>query len=327
MRSPDSPALTVVSITPDRYDTVRRTIGCIRAQTAVDSIELLLVAPSRATLDADEADLAAFRWVRIVEVGPLGATGEVRARAVREASAPVVVFTEDHCFPDPDWAAALLARHEEPWAAVGPVLRNANPDTLVSWADLLIAYGPWLAPGAAGAASHLPGHNSSYKVAALRDYGDRLGEFMEAESVLQWDMRRRGHELFLEPAARVSHTNFAYWSTFGPVQIMNGRSFADTRANGWPRWKRLAFAGASPLIPLVRFTRVVRDGRRSGVPLSLLARVLPTVAVGLALDGVGQMLGYALGADDALRTDLVCFESHRSDRNADDARRARASTA
>jgi hypothetical protein len=327
MRSPDAPALTVVSITPDRYETVRRTIGCIRAQSALDSIELLIVAPARATLDADEGELAAFRWVKIVEVGPLGATGEVRARAVHEASAPVVVFTEDHCFPDPDWAAALLARHEESWAAVGPVLRNANPDTHVSWADLLLASGAWLAPGAAGAASHLPGHISSYQVAALREYGDRLGEFMEAESVLQWDMRRRGHRLFLEPAARVSHTNFAYWSTFGPVQVMNGRSFADARANGWPRWKRLAFAGASPLIPLVRFTRVVRDGRRSGVPLSLLARVLPTVAVGLALDGIGQMLGYAVGADDALRTDLVCFESHRSDRNADDARRARATTA
>jgi hypothetical protein len=81
------------------------------------------------------------------------------------------------------------------------------------------------------------------------------------------------------------------------------------------------------LIPVVRFTRAVRDCGRSGVRLSLLVRMLPTLAVGLALDGVGQMLGYAVGADETLRTDLVCFESHRSDRNADDARRARASTA
>jgi hypothetical protein len=322
MSPPDAPALTVVSITPDRYDTVRRTLGHIRAQTALDAIELLLVAPSRDTLEADERELDAFRWVKIVEVGPLGATGEVRARAVREASAPVVVFTEDHCFPEPEWADALLARHTEPWAAVGPVLRNANPETLVSWADLLIAYGPWHAPGAAEAVEHLPGHNSSYKVAALLEYGDRLADLMESESVLQWDMRGRGHRLFLEPRARVAHTNFAYWSTFGPVQLMNGRSFADTRRRAWPAWKRLAFAGASPLIPVVRFARALRDGRRSGMSIPFLLRVSPTLAVGLLLDGAGQMLGYAVGADRDLRTDLVCFESHRLDRNAADARRA-----
>jgi hypothetical protein len=319
-RPRSGPALTVVSITPDRYETVRRTLRHVRAQTALDAIELLLVAPSRDMLDADESELAEFHWVKIVEVGPLGATGEVRARAVREATAPIIVFTEDHCFPDPDWAAALLARHEEPWAAVGPVLRNANPDTMVSWADLIIAYGPWLAPGAAGRKEHLPGHNSSYKVSVLREYGDRLAPLMEAESVLQWDLRRRGHELFLEPAARVSHTNFAYWSTFGPVQVMNGRVFADTRRRDWPVWKRLAFAAASPLIPVVRFVRAMRDAHLAGVPLSLCLRVAPTLAGGVLLDGVGQMLGYALGADDSLRVDLVCFESHRIERNARETR-------
>ena len=309
------PALTVVSITPDRYETVRRTLRHVRAQTARDQIELLLIAPTREMLEPDESELADFRWVKIVEVGPLGATGEVRARAVREASAPIVVFTEDHCFPEPEWAAALLARHAEPWAAVGPVLRNANPDTMVSWADLFIGYGPWLAPGVPGPKDHLPGHNSSYKVAVLLEYGDQLAQLMEAESVLHWDLCRRGHRLFLESAACAAHTNFAHWTTFRPVQVMNGRAFADTRARDWPAPKRLAFAAASPLIPVVRFVRAVRDAHRAGIPVSLLARAAPALAGGLLLDGVGQFLGYAFGADDSLRVDLVCFESHRVERN------------
>jgi hypothetical protein len=313
--APAGPALTVVSITPDRYETVRRTLRHVRAQTAHDQIELLLIAPTREMLEPDERELAEFRWVKIVEVGPLGATGEVRARAVREASAPIVVFTEDHCFPEPGWAAALLARHEGPWAAVGPVLRNANPETMVSWADLVIGYGPWLAPGVAGPMDHLPGHNSSYKVSVLLEYGDRLAQLMEAESVLHWDLRRRGYELYLEPAARAAHTNFAHWTTFRPVQVMNGRAFADTRRRGWPASKRLAFAAASPLIPVVRFVRAVRDAHRAGIPVGLLARAAPALAGGLLLDGVGQMLGYAFGADDSLRVDLVCFESHRVERN------------
>lgn len=314
-RTSTGPALTVVSITPDSYETVRRTLRHVRAQTALDEIELLLIAPSRQALAADESELAEFRWVKIVETGPFGPTGEVRARAVREASAPIVVFTEDHCFPEPEWAAALLARHAGPWAAVGPVLRNANPDTMVSWADLFIAYSPWLAPGSAGPRDHLPGHNSSYKVSVLLEYGDRLDQLMEAESVLQWDLRRRGHQLFLEPAARAAHTNFAYWTTFRSIQVMNGRVFADTRCRDWSTAKRLAFAAASPLIPVVRFARAARDARRAGIPVSLMARVAPTLAAGLLLDGVGQMLGYALGADEALRVALVDFESHRVERN------------
>ncbi|MBW8769911.1 MAG: hypothetical protein JF589_09155 [Gemmatimonadetes bacterium] len=309
------PALTVVSITPDRYETVRRTLRHVRAQTARDQIELLLIVPARDTLEPDESELAEFRWVKIVEVGALGATGEVRARAVREASAPIVVFTEDHCFPEPEWAAALLARHAEPWAAVGPVLRNANPETMVSWADLFIGYGPWLAPGVPGPKDHLPGHNSSYKVSVLLEYGDQLAQLMEAESVLHWDLRRRGYQLYLEPAARAAHTNFEHWTTFRPVQVMNGRAFADTRRRDWPASKRLVFAAASPLIPFVRFVRAVRDAHRAGIPVSLLARVAPALAGGLFLDGVGQMLGYAFGADDSLRVDLVCFESHRVERN------------
>lgn len=308
------PALTVVSITPDSYETVRRTIGHIRAQTARDDIELLIMAPSRATLHPDETELAQFRWVRVIEVGTMSATGQVRARAVREASAPVVVFTEDHCFPDADWAAVLIARHHEPWAAVGPVIRNANPESMVSVADLLISYGPWLAPGEGGSASHLPGHNSSYKVSVLREYGERLDELMEAESVLQWDLRSRGHALYLESAARVSHTNFAFWSIYVPVQIVNARVFADTRRRGWSPLKRLVFAAASPLIPVVRLSRALRDARRAKMPTGLLVRAAPALVIGLALDGLGQMLGYAFGADDAARIRLVQYESHRNER-------------
>ena len=49
------------------------------------------------------------------------------------------------------------------WAAVGPVMANANPRSVTSWANLLIEYAPWLEPSAGGEREHLPGHNGSYK--------------------------------------------------------------------------------------------------------------------------------------------------------------------
>ena len=118
------------------------------------------------------------------------------------------------------------------------------------------------------------------------------------------------------PPLSVSHTNFAYWKTFGPVQVMNGRVFADTRRRDWSAFKRLSFAAASPLIPVVRFARAVRDGRRAGIPFLTARSRRPGARRWNVLDGVGQMLGYAVGADETLRVDLVCFESHRVERNA-----------
>src|SRR5262249_54038198 len=152
----------------------------------------------------------------------------------------------------------------EPWAAVGPVMSNANPSTSVSWADMYIGYGPWLYPDAGGARSHLPGHNSSYKRDLLLTYGDRLGEMMEAESVMQWDLRARGHELYLDPAARTFHTNFGLLRSWVAVQLLGGRVFGAARARGWPIWKRILFVAASPLIPLVRARRIVANIPKSG---------------------------------------------------------------
>jgi len=92
------------------------------------------------------------------------------------ARARIVAFGEDHCFPEPGWADALLEAHQGPHAVVAPVFLNANPGSTVSWCDFLIGYGAWMAPVAGGLRPFPPGHNSSYKRDELLAYGDRLEE-------------------------------------------------------------------------------------------------------------------------------------------------------
>src|SRR5207244_2412948 len=120
---------------------------------------------------------------------------------IRQAKAAIVALAEDHCFPDPQWAERLIASYQGPWTAVGPAVRNANPKTAVSCADLLIGYGPWLAPSSSREAEFLPGHNTSYKRAVLLEYGNRLDSMMQAETVLHWNLRSKGHRLFMESTA------------------------------------------------------------------------------------------------------------------------------
>ncbi|MDQ6886161.1 MAG: hypothetical protein M3068_02590 [Gemmatimonadota bacterium] len=308
------PALTVVLLTPDGFRSVRRTVSHLREQTSRDRLELIIVAPRNVVIDLDDPSVAAavagIGEVRVLSVSTISPCGTARAAGVRAARAPVVAFAEDHCFPDRQWAAALIDAHRGRWAAVGPVIRNANPETAVSWADLLIGYGRWLAPGRAGIVTCLPGHNSSYKRAPLLELGESLDALLDAETVLQWELRRRGHELYLEPAASAAHVNFALWRSWTTIQLLNGRLFAATRASRWSLRHRLAFAAASPLIPLVRFQRALRQAAEAGVPWALIGRVAPVVAIGLVIDGVGQLLGYARGPGDAaLRA--AEFEHHR----------------
>jgi hypothetical protein len=310
----NEPAVSVVLPTWDTFEALRTTIAHLGRQTIAGRIELLICAPDADRFPVDADAVAPLHSVRVLEAGDLAATGPARARAIREARADVIAFTEDHCFPDPTWAEALLRAHREPHAAVAPALRNANPETLVSWADLMVAYGRWVAPGRRGVLSLLPGHNISYKRRLLLQYGADLDRLMEAETLLLWDLRARGHTLLFEPAATTAHTNFSRLDAWLDAQWHLGRVFAATRAGGWPVLRRVAYAAASPAIPFIRLGHIVRHGLRNGLPGSRIAVALPLVTLALAVDFVAQATGALFGSG-ASTARLSAYEFHRADVN------------
>ena len=305
-----TPLMSVVVITPDSYETVRKTLRHLRAQSVCDRLEIVLVAPSASRLEADERELSAFQQFRVVEVGDMLSTARARAAGVRSAAAPVVALVEDHAFPAPGWAEALIDAHQNDWAAVAPVMANANPRSLTSWVNLAVEYSQWLEPMASGEAEHLPGHNGSYKRELLLAYGERLEEMLDAESILQWDLRAKGHRLYLESRARTFHQNFSVLLPSVVLRFHGGRLFASSRARRWTLARRLLFTCGSPLIPLVRFRRIVSELRRPGRPRQLLPRILPALFAFLVFDGLGEMFGYAFGAGRSMAK-LSDLEFHR----------------
>lgn len=304
-----SPELSVILSTPGAFGAIRKTLSHLATQTALDSLELVIVATKHDVLQPDERVLAAFPRHRIVEIGEFGPLGEANAAGVRAAAAPLIVFAEDHCFPDPEWAEHLIRAHEGPWVAVGPAVRNANPSTAISWADLFIGYGPWLEPVPGQDVPFLPGHNSSYKRSVLLAFDERLPELLNVETVLHWELRSKGYRLRLEPSARVAHTNFSLWSSWRRVLWHNGRAFAAERRKGMSRGARVVYVLGAPLIPLVRLARIVPAARSAQVRLQLL-RCLPAMLLGLSIDAMGQLAGYAFGASKNEER-LAMYECHR----------------
>jgi hypothetical protein len=292
--------LSVILPTADDFSTIRMTVRALRAQTIRHKIELVIVVPGD-DVRIPPAEIEGFGSVLVVNGGPMVTSNRSRVAGIRAATSPIVVLAEDHSFPAPDWAAALLDAHQKDFAVVGPVVRNGNPRTMLSWANLLLEYGPWL-DGAEGAeVDDLPGHNSAYRRDLLVEYGDQLEEMFEVEAVAQRDLRGKGHRMLLEPQAITSHLNFSkLWPSL-LLRLNAGRSFAAHRTHGWSLLKRITYAVASPLIPLVRLVRIVRPVRASSELEPLFPRVLPMLCTVLVVDGLGELIGYVTGAGDSPR--------------------------
>ena len=304
--------MSVVLVTSDRYDTIRKTMEHLQAQTASEQLEIIIVAPSTAALGFDVTELTAFRGIRLVEVDEIKSTGRAIAAGVREATAPVVTYAEEHAYPAPGWAEALIKAHRQPWAAIGVALANANPSNMISWASLFTDFGPWVEPAKAGEISHLPWHHAAYKRAVLMEYGPKLDSMLETESILHRDLQNRGHRLYLESAAKTDHVNISLLSSYVRAEFNGARMFAANRirSSRWRMFWRLFYISKMPLIPFVRLQRVVRHILRAGRGRELLPSILPALMIGLAADAVGQLMGYAFGPGNAAQR-RVSFELNR----------------
>ena len=305
-------SVSAIVISPDGYTSVRRLVDCLHAQTVRREIELVFVFPSTVRAELEDPTLRDFAGTRLVVVDNMDSTARARAAGVRAATSPVVVMTEDHSLPEAGWAEALVRAHRSGWAAVGPAIRNGNPDSLLSWANLAIEYNEWLHPLPGGEASHLPGHNSAYKRDVLLAYGDDLDTWLEAESVLHWDLRAKGHRLAIEPAARTRHYNFSRFSSTLALRYDAGQQFAGMCRERWTLARRLLYIGGAPLIPFVRLARIVRQFRRPGRPAHLLPGLMPVCLFLLAIEALGAVAGYLFGAGSSSRR-IAKFDFHRED--------------
>ena len=309
----NAPVLSVVLVAPDGYGEVAATLRHLRAQTIAGQLELVIVAPAAHHFQVHDEDAAAFGKVTLVEVAEVKTLAAARAAGIARASAPFVAFSEDHSFPVPTWAAALVAAHERGYAGVAPEMKNANPATAVSWAAMFLHFGGAVEPGN-GFETDWPAasHNMSYRRDALLQLGGQLSELLLAELFLHQALRARGHKFWVEPAAATRHVNA---SRVGPAlhhAWVGGRLYGGLRYGfeAWSLPRRIVYAGGSFLIPLLRLRRVLPEMRRTRTGVEQLRRVLPAMMANLIVYAAGEAAGYLFGVG-AMREAYSALESRR----------------
>src|SRR6187200_1380415 len=120
--SPSSAELSVVLVAGTGPSGIARTMQHLRAQTARQRLEVLIVAESSAGFDLAALGGGEFGACRIVEVGPITERGAAAARGMLAATSPIVGLIEDHSYPEPEWADALLRAHSGTWTGVVPAV-------------------------------------------------------------------------------------------------------------------------------------------------------------------------------------------------------------
>jgi hypothetical protein len=281
------PALSAI-LPIDRTETGAETIDALRSQALDVPLELVLVGIDGRVPEPPEAseDFAAVR--RVASEGL--ALSDARSAGARAATAPYVVIVETHSFPQPGWARGIVNRLDEGWVGVGPGVEPANPARRAV-AMTLFAYGRWMG-GPAGRWPSIPGHNSAYQRKALLAALDRSPDGMDEETILQQHMRAAGGELYLDLAVRVRHIDVEDYGALAREWVAFSRVYATRRAADWGPIRRAVYAAGSPLLPLIRLIRCVREARRGGF-LGELLRGADMLAVSLVASAAGELMGYA----------------------------------
>lgn len=289
--------LSVVLAVTSGFHTIRTTMRHLRAQSVSRAVQVVVVAPAAARVQIPLDAVAGLHSCVIVEVTPWETMSVSKAHALGAATAPLVAFAEDHSFPEPGWAEALVAAHAHGYAGIGAQMCNANPESVLSWASMFMNFGEAVEPAACTARYTSASHNTSYDRAALLSLGAELPRLMQAELFLQDALLARGHRLCREPAARTHHVNITRVRPWLAHLFLGGRLYGALRAElgSWSPGRRALYAGGAPLVPLLRIRRTVRDIRRTSHRSALLPRVLPALALGLTVHAAGECAGYVLG--------------------------------
>jgi hypothetical protein len=303
---PSAPRVSVIVLTSGDPKQARRTVESVRGQTIAAELELVIVRVNP-TETLPKMYGTGLQGLQVVtdDGRPFG---ELRAAAVRAASAPIVAFLEDHCLAEPRWAETLVGAIEDGWAGVGCEMHNANHGIGISEAVGLMNYGVFLAPAERQSAGMIPGHNGAYKRSILISYGQDLGRLLRSDVVLNGRLVADGHRLLLEPAAKVAHANETHMASILRGYYLNTRSMSATRSDEfkWSLAKRWGRILLWPLVPFRRIASLYAAALRSRPDLvGPIVRWTPVMFVAWLATGIGQAMALAFGIGDADRQFLL----------------------
>jgi hypothetical protein len=318
MSAPNTPLrLSVVFVARHSLSCIQKILECLLAQTAAARIELIFSTDSPELLREAEDFLAPRSrfWKTRFLLHQNQDMSRARTLSVAETTGDIVAFTEDHGFPEPNWAEELLAAFESSVniQAAAPAMLNPNPETAVSRVQFLLFFGHHRKDSSARPrfdnARSLPQHNTAYR-------RDALAEALRENSLLV--------EVFLQekictnrPQARLvrcthtslGHVNISRLCPAMKQAFLGGRIFGSERAKqtGWGLATRVLRFAVFPLVPLIviqRSASLLRDKASPAKTVSNFSTAWTLKLIHAFGESIGTCFGVGRAAD--LYADTEC---------------------
>jgi hypothetical protein len=289
------PALSVIVVVGPRRAHAERMLADLAAQQAREALEVVLVDTA-----VGAGPIAVPRGLRakVVPHDDDGSYARSRVAGLAHCRAPVVAFIEDHCFPEPGWAGAVIEAHREPWAAVSYRIINANPEGYFGRAGMMADFGPWVAAEGRTESRYLASNNVSYKRAVLDAHARDLPVLFAPDQVFFEVLAREGHKLCFDGGAVAAHWNVDRPVEMARATIAFSRLYAANRARtlGWSRRQRLLYGLLVPFLSVPLRTRTLFEAvrRQPALAPDVLA-TLPFLMPSFIASGLGSSLGYLGG--------------------------------
>jgi hypothetical protein len=241
-----------------------------------------------------------FPEVTLLSQSPLTSIPALRASGIRASSSQVVLVTEDHCTPAPDWVERATRAIAAGSAIVSGPVENACTARLCDWAAFLTEYSGVVRPAVGGVVNGVPGNNVAYRHDTAEEIARALADGLW-ESFALPSLEKRGVRFAFDPDMLVKHARPYDFNYFVVQRYHFCRAFAGMRLGSLPGGRRWIYAGGSVVLPVFLFWRALRNlvARRRLIGQFLICS--PLILFYFVVGAVGEMAGYAFGSTDSLR--------------------------
>jgi O-antigen biosynthesis protein len=206
--APAPPDVSVVITAFNERNAIEKCLTSLSRQATSHSFEVILIDSS-----TDGTDDAArqFPFVRVHHFDERRYCGDARNEGVALAGADTIAFLDADCFVESDWIEQIVRAHQSPYLAVGGVIENGTPESLVAWAYYFCEFNLWLPRQDEAPLPQMAGCALSIKRRAFDRYGPFLTGTYCSDSVFHWRMANEGQQVLSVPAIRVFHTVHYYY--------------------------------------------------------------------------------------------------------------------
>jgi glycosyltransferase involved in cell wall biosynthesis len=247
--------ISVIVPTRDRPAALEACLSSLDAQTMADRLEVVVVDDGSVAGDTVAQVVARHPNARLVRRGGAGpaAARNVGARAAR---GEMLLFTDDDCVPEVDWAEELIAAIRAGAEAVAG--RTLNTGGALADASAVISRAP------ASVEPFAPTNNLACTKNVFEAVPFDESYQQAAAEDREWCARlaATGHTLRSQPSARVRHRQRLTPSSFLQRQVRYGRGAYRFRSSA-----------RRSLEPLPFYVRLVRHGFSRGFSVGVLVAI------------------------------------------------------